>query len=215
MNFKTIIDFIFPSTCVICGKISKNFLCKKCEKRINKYGKFCFKESEEGDLFDKLFYCYSYEKLIRKLLLKYKFCGKSYICNFFAKVLLNCEKTYGFFSNYDIIIPVPMEKEKQLKRGYNQTELIIDIVSKNAKILNGKNEILKTRKTKTQSLLKVDERKENIKNAFALNDDKNIHNKKIILFDDIYTTGATANEISRILKEAGAKEILVLVLAKD
>lgn len=215
MKFKHILNYIFPSTCVLCGKLEKNYLCKKCEKRIEKYSKFSFIEKDSEMIFDRLFYCYYYEKIIRNLLLDYKFRGKSYISNFFARMLLNCEKTYRFFSIYDIIIPVPMEKQKKLKRGYNQTELITDIISQNTNIYNGKDEIIKFRETKRQSSLSVKERKENIKDAFIIKNQNTIYNKRVILFDDIFTTGATVNEISKVLKEAGAKEVLVLVLAKD
>ena len=107
-----------------------------------------------------------------------------------------------------------MERKKLLKRGYNQTELITDIISKNASIINGKNYIKKIRITKVQSSLNLYQRRENIKNAFCVNNNI-IKGKSIILFDDICTTGNTVNEISRVLKLAGAKEVFVLVLAKD
>ena len=175
--FTELINILYPQTCIICGKININFLCEKCKKRIKKYEKYKLIQSKSFYI-DKLFYCYEYRGIIRKILLDYKFYNKSYICNCFAKMLLNCKKTYGFFSFYDIIIPVPIDKQKRINRGYNQTELITNII------------VQKTNKSV-------------------------ILNKRIIVFDDIYTTGATADEISRILKENGAKEILFLVLAKD
>lgn len=214
--FENALNFLFPKTCIICGKINENSVCENCKRRIKKYEKFILVNKNNSEIyFDYFLHCYSYKGLIRNILLKYKFQGQAYICNFFAKMLLNCKKTYDFFSFYDIMIPVPMEKQKKLVRGYNQTELIVDIIAKNTQISNGKNVICKIKNTKTQSLLNYNERQNNIKNAFCVRQIENVKNKRIILFDDIYTTGATVNEISKILKENGAEKILVLVIAKD
>ena len=108
-----------------------------------------------------------------------------------------------------------MDKQKRLERGYNQTELITNIISKYNKILVENKVLFKDKKTKTQSTLSLEERYENIKNAFKIKNINKIKNKQIILFDDIYTTGATVNEISKKLKKSGAKKVLVLVIAKD
>lgn len=218
------LDIIFPQTCILCGKISENNICNICKKRLKKYEKqVLFSNSLKIEkflhcgkvYFEKFFYLYEYKGLIRKIILDYKFNSKSYFCNFFVKMLLNCKKTYRLFSFYDIIIPVPMEKKKELKRGYNQAKLITDFLCDNIVLINGNDAVIKIKNTKTQSTLNLIDRKENIKNAFIVNNIKKVKNKKIIIFDDICTTGSTANELSRVLKEAGAKEILVIVLAKD
>ena len=219
-----IIDLIFPQSCIICGKINKKNICDNCKRRVEKFEKLKYIEKNKdiekfltcGKIyFDKLFYYFEYKGVIRKLIIKYKFNDKSYFCNHFAKMLLNCKKTYRLFNFYDIIIPVPMEKEKKLRRGYNQTELITDIIAKKTGILNGKDFVKKIKMTEVQSTLSLERRKENIKNAFALSNKSIIKGKRIIIFDDICTTGNTVNEISRVIKEAGAKDLLVIVLAKD
>lgn len=245
-----VLDFLFPPTCVICGKIAMDWICSNCENRLKKYEKFqLFKGKElnkffyiekNNDLiriqndnnlkysdnidnlfFDEFFYCFEYKKLIRKLLLNYKFKECSYLANFFANIMLNNKKINEIFENYDIIIPVPMDKNKKAIRGYNQTELITNIIYKNVNFnINSKDKIkvknclLKVKQNKTQSTLNSKERLQNVKNVFKI---KNIDlkNKNIIIFDDICTTGATVNEISRILKLAGVNKILVLVIAKD
>ena len=75
--------------------------------------------------------------------------------------------------------------------------------------------IIKKINNKKQSKLKKSERIENVKNVYEIINKEKIVNKRIILFDDIYTTGNTVNEISKLLKENGAKEIIVLTIAKD
>ena len=139
-----------------------------------------------------------------------------YISNFFTHILLNNEKVNKIIKNYDIIIPVPMEKMKKIKRGYNQTELITNLLKKYWKDIEiNENLLMKNKDTQTQSTLRLKERHENVKNAFEIGNKNKLKNKNVILFDDIYTTGATANEISRILKNIGVNKILVFVLAKD
>lgn len=233
-----LLDIIFPPTCIICGKINENYVCINCEKRFEKYKKFNvidnqklikdkyninlenFRQkfyfyNENKYYWEKLLYCFDYKGIIRKYIIKYKFKGNPYISNFFASQILNNKKYSEIFRLYDIIISVPMDKNKKHKRGYNQTELITKIISKKTGILEKSNVLFKPKQIRTQSTLNKENRKNNIKNAYFVNNKINIKNKKVILLDDIYTTGATVNEISKKLKEAGAKEILVLVIAKD
>lgn len=118
-----------------------------------------------------------------------------------------------------------MYKEKKKQRGYNQTELILKKIFESENLKENQKlkfkvkldlDILeKIKNTKMQSSLSKTLRKENIKNAFLVNNKEKIKNKKIIIFDDIYTTGETTKEISRILKESCVKEILIFVIAKD
>lgn len=107
-----------------------------------------------------------------------------------------------------------MSPKKQNIRGYNQTEIITRILA-NKTGIREENALYKTRNTKTQSLLNDRQRIKNIEDAFCIKNTDLVKNKNILLFDDIYTTGATVNEISKVLKKAGAKNVFVLVLAKD
>ena len=147
-------------------------------------------------------------------MINFKFESSPYISNFFAENILKDKILCRNLVNYDIIIPVPMSKYKLKQRGYNQTELISKKLSKTLKITEEKI-LLKKDNIKTQSKLLKTGRSRNIRGAFYIIENEKIKNKKIILLDDIYTTGATIRECTKILKEAGAKDILVLVIAKD
>lgn len=116
---------------------------------------------------------------------------------------------------YDIIIPVPMSRKKLAQRGYNQSELIASKISRYSKIQLQKDIIIKVKENKTQSTLNKIQRLENIKNVYKIKNKQKIKAKNILLFDDIYTTGATVNECAKILKQAGAKTVNVLTIAKD
>lgn len=234
-----VLNFLFPPSCIICGKRDIHYICKMCEKRFEKYRKYneidnikLFKNKMKSDeneakkkqyylinnqkfYWDKLLYAFEYKGIVRKYILEYKFGSKPYISNFFAYELLKSKKVYEILKFCDIIIPVPLDKKKQKQRGYNQSELITKILSQKSG-LNTQNILLKIKHTKTQSLLENSERKKNVENAFCIKNPELVKNKKVIIFDDIFTTGATANEISKILKEAGgAKSVFILVIAKD
>lgn len=118
---------------------------------------------------------------------------------------------------YDIILIVPISKQRKKERGYNQSELIAKEISKIISVKIAKNKIIKIKNIQPQSTLNKQQRAENIKQAYKLKNVENIKNKKILIFDDIYTTGSTVNECARILNEAGInrKNIGVLTIAKD
>ena len=117
------------------------------------------------------------------------------------------------FGSYDIIGAVPINKERQKERGYNQSTLIAKDLARYIPNLIYKEILKKTINNKRQSELKKEERLKNVKNVYEIQNSEIIQDKKVILFDDIYTTGSTVNECSRVLKENGAKEILILTLA--
>lgn len=123
------------------------------------------------------------------------------------------KKYVELFGSYDIISAVPIHKKRKHDRGYNQSELIAKELAKNIPNIIYKNILKKTINNQRQSELKKEERLENVKNVYQIQNRQIIENKRIVLFDDIYTTGSTVNECSRVLKENGAKEILVLTLA--
>ena len=223
------LDFIFPPVCVICGKIDKNWICENCNEKLEKYrekrvltkiedlkfvsrGKTVYKKP----YFDEQYYIFSYKKLIRKLIIKFKFSDASYISHFFANEIFRDKKINDIFLSYDIMCLVPMDKKSKNLRGYNQTELMLRKFANCSKAINIEFDLLrKSRKTKTQSLLSGVDREENVKDAYEIEDAEKVRKKNIILFDDIYTTGATSNEISRLLKQNGAKKILIFTIAKD
>jgi len=199
--------------CGFCGKINKECLCEECEKRINE--NLIYKiDKKQNKYFDKHIYLARYEGEFRNSILNYKFNEKSYMYKTFAKLILKNEKICEILKTYDIITEVPIHRLRKNERGYNQSTLIAKEISKYIKELEYRRLLLKNKNNSHQSLLKKEERLDNVKNVYVMQKEQTIKNKRIILFDDIYTTGNTANECSRILKENNAKEILVLTLAR-
>lgn len=212
---KKLESIVFPPCCAICGKLNSKKCCKDCEKRINSQLNLNI-ENKAGYYFEKHMYLFKYKNEIRNLILDYKFRDKSYLYELFAKIITKNEKICGILEKYDIIIPVPIHKKRKKQRGYNQSELVARQISKNiANLQLGNKAFIKIKNNKPQSTLNKKQRKQNVKNVYKLENKGKIENKNIVLFDDIYTTGNTANEIAKILKQNGANKILVLTIAKD
>ena len=236
-----ITNLIYPQTCGICGKIIPKSICPKCNIELKKQAKINIiaedeiKENLEKKYFSELMYIFKYEGQIRKLILDYKFNEKSYMYKTFVNFLLNNEKIFEKIKKYDKIIPVPISKKRYKERGYNQSLLIakeiVSQISKSRLETDEKNTIktskkqsnlelvnnclIKTKNIIEQSKLNKEDRKKNIQGVYSIQNKNLIADKKILLIDDIYTTGNTVNECSRILKQANPKKIGVLVLAKD
>lgn len=219
MNFlnnilKFLLLFLYPDVCGICDKINKESLCEKCNynlKSINKYKLIKYKNK----FFDEHLYVFKYDGIIREKIIQYKFYEKSYMYKTFAKIIVKNEKKYRFLENYDIIIPVPIHKKRKNEREYNQSSLIARELAYNLELIYIENVLYKKINNMRQSSLKQSERINNVKNVYFLKNRELIENKQVILFDDIFTTGSTANECAKLLKQNGAKKILVLTLAKN
>ena len=228
MFIDKVLNFLFPPVCGICLKKDKNWICDECLNKLNselKLKKIRIDKNNSEKIYKviyktnniiKIFYLFEYKDLIRKKIIEFKFNDKSYLYKTFSNIILKNKKICKLLNSYDIIIPVPMFEKKKSKRGYNQTELISKEIAKRLDITFNNNILFKIKENKTQSLLNYHERKQNVINVYKINDSemKNVSNKKIILFDDIYTTGFTVKECIKELEKLNPKKVDVLVLAK-
>ena len=207
-------NILFPTVCGICGKIGPKPLCSICSKKIE--GLSCITvQKVHNKNFSKQAYLFKYGGIIREKLINYKFNEQSYLHETFANIIIKNEKICRFIKNYDIIIPVPIHRKRYKQRGYNQTELIARKIAKNLDITVVTDVLVKEKNNKPQSDLTKTEREQNIKNVYRVQNSQKINNKTILIIDDIYTTGNTVKECSRMLQQAGASQIAVLTIAKD
>ena len=208
---ENILDIIYPKVCLECGKQGEQYICSSCLSK----SKLNFKIV---NIYNKdykyLVYLEKYQDNIRHKILNFKFYDEAYIGEYFIKFLLKNKSLCEFLKKFDLIIPVPMYKIKKARRGYNQTELLTDSLSKTLDIECRKDILVKIRENKTQSKLHEKERIKNVKNVFSIDDADIIGNKSIILVDDIFTTGATMGECAKLLKKVGAKVVCAFVIAK-
>lgn len=211
------LNLIYPPICGICGKINKDSICRKCEIELEKQLDINIirKEELQDKYFNELMYIFKYEGQIRKLILDYKFNEKSYMYITFVKFLLKNKKIFENIKKYDKIMPVPISRKRQKERGYNQSLLIAKEIAKKTNLELVNNCLIKTKNIVEQSKLNKEDREKNIHGVYELKNKQLIEDKEILLIDDIYTTGSTVNECSRILRKGNPRKIGTLVLARD
>ena len=129
-----LISILFPEVCGICEKINSNSVCYNCKEKLKKYEISSINRCNEDKWFDYAISMYRYESIIRNKIIEYKFSEKVYLHKTFSRLIINNRKICSFLKSYDIIIPVPMYKNKKYKRGYNQTELIARDIAKELNI---------------------------------------------------------------------------------
>jgi ComF family protein len=113
-----------------------------------------------------------------------------------------------------LIVPVPLHPKRLRWRGFNQSVLLARQISRDYKIPMDPFVLRRNKETPAQTQLTEEERRRNVRAAFTLNPENSVEGKRILLVDDVYTSGATVNECSRTLKKHAAKEVYVLTLAR-
>ena len=202
--------------CGICGKLEQKSLCNKCKIKLQKSA-ICKIEDYKNtsSYFDEHIYLFQYNGEIRDAILKYKFDEKSYIYRTFLEFIKNNEKICVQIKKYDIIIPVPISKKRLNTRGYNQSSLIAKNLAQELNIEYSEKILIKIKDNKPQSEMKQDTRKNNVSGVYKVSNKEKINNKKVLIVDDIFTTGSTVDECAKVLKENNAQSIGVFTLAKD
>ena len=209
-------NLFYPQVCGVCGKLEPEALCRKCEIRLQKIAQCEVNDfSKKLRYFNELFYIFQYEGEIRNILIKYKFNDKPYIYKTFAYFLKNYKKICVQIKKYDIIVPVPISKKRFNERGYNQSAIFAREIAKNLNITYNEKILIKIKDNIAQSLLEGQDREQNVKNVYKVINSEKLKNKKVLLVDDIYTTGSTVNECSRVLLLNGAQNIGIFTIAKD
>ena len=206
MFLSEILNFLYKKSCLICGNKRENsFFCSKCKKEI-KFNEFKILKTIDGV---NIYSCCNYSGIPQKLVRLLKFHNKKILSVNIAKLI----KEYIDFLNLDFtdyeIICVPLHKNKKKKRGFNQCELISKELSKLLDIPFNFDLIKRIKNTKPMYNLKIEERKENLKDAFFV-EKQNFHNKKLLLIDDIITTGTTVSEILKSLKNENITDIICI-----
>lgn len=183
---------------------------------LDKHAKFVVEKSQNIDKnFIEHLYIFQYEGIVRRIILNYKFNDKSYLYKTFVNFLLKNKKFFEILQSYDTIIPVPISKKRQKERGYNQSYLIAREIAKRTNLRLENNCLFKIKNIIEQSKLNKEERLKNIQGVYELQNEEILHNRNIILIDDIHTTGSTVYECCKILKKAKPEKIGVLTIAKD
>lgn len=188
----------------------KGKTCLTCGEPIFSDANYCMFCKKEQPKFTKCFAPFLFQEPIVGLIYNLKYDGKKYVAETLSNLLLK----YFLEKNLkvDLVVPVPLHIIRESERGFNQSELLVQSF-RNAGFEICNSCLVRTKNTKTQTALTKAERKINMESAFKVLNKSKIKNKTILLVDDVYTTGATFNEISEVLFRAGAKAVYGLSLA--
>jgi len=209
-----ILDLLYPQFCFNCSR-EGNYLCEDCQSTLGL--QLTHQKHRTQNLKDLYFALPYQDSLIKNLIQKFKY---KPLVKELSKTLASLIITHfqlldnkPDFSNFTLI-PVPLEKKRLKWRGFNQAEELARKLSVFLKIPLINNVLVKIKTTLPQVEFSEEERKENVKGVFLCKNSNQIKGKKILLVDDIYTTGATMEECAKVLKEAGAREIIGIVVAR-
>jgi ComF family protein len=223
---------LLPSVCVLCGASGDHqALCPDCRADLpeisNARCPVCLEATTHGERcgaclvhpphFDRVFALYDYVFPVDRLILKLKYNARFDLARFWGNELaarLSAQWTTqtGASRVADCVIPLPLHDDRLAGRGYNQALEIARHFARAVDIpLDGKS-LKKCRATRPQSESSLRERRHNLRNAFVCNHD--LSGQRILLIDDVLTTGTTANEAARVLKSHGATGIMAVVVAR-
>ena len=223
------IDLIYPPNCAICSSVSSYEICPSCRNSLIPIGReTCIKCGNPKSRDDPCPYClaiefhfdmavsvYAYEEPLRDALLDFKYHKSARKGRALARLLGESykESILGK-SQFDIIIPVPITQRKKKLRSYNQSEILANGMKKVSGIPVLPFVLERTRESPSQTGLDLQGRMKNVAASFSVVDDTLVRGKKILLIDDIITTGATVNECAKVLLEAGARRVVAFSLAR-
>ncbi len=210
-----LLDLFFPNRCLLCDEfiVYDSFVCEKCNAELEKYysqeGSYCgicgknICEGHDNLYFRRIISCYNYEDVVKQGIYSLKGSSKSFGYHI-GTILAEKIKSDSIMSKADYIIAVPMSKDKLRKRGYNQAYVIAKEISERTDIELLSN-ILFKKPSQTQHLLSAEERMKNAEAFYCK--DVDLSGKKIIICDDVLTTGSTMNKCAQLLKSLNADEI--------
>lgn len=213
-----LLDVFFPKFCFGCQK-EGGYLCPDCKSVLGISGFHL--ENRTKNLAD-LYFALEYKvPLVKNLIQKFKYEPfareiASDLASLIIEHFRQLEKVPDFLKEGKdfLMVAVPLDNRRLRWRGFNQSEEIAKAISKFLEIPLLFDVLLKTKETPPQVALSGRERKENVRGIFLIKDKKLVENKKILLVDDVYTTGSTMEEAARVLKEAGAKGVIGLAVAR-
>lgn len=223
-------ELLFPSRCPACDGIllqneKERGFCNRCQPNILRINNaYCLKCGKQLD-YDSKKICkdcenkkhyftqgravYVYAKDMKPAMYRLKYANRRCYAEVFAK---EAAEKYGAWireKGIQAMVPIPMYRKKEKVRGYNQATVIAKALEKKLSLPVLENAVVRVKNSRPQKELNDKERKNNLENAFKIRKN-DVKLKKILLIDDIYTTGSTMDAVSRVLLQAGAKEIYCL-----
>jgi len=211
--FTPLCDIVFPRTCALCGKTSVSYLCAHCAKKLPRAARPIVALNDSP--FSILVAPLAYQNDVRKIIHIFKYAGRPEATVWFAAFLNDIFNEYAIIPSrsFDIVTAVPMHAAKQRLRGFNQAELLARAIAETIRIPYVPL-LEKTTDRTSQTDKDRGGRYRSAAESYAVTDIAACEKKRIVLIDDVFTSGATAQACSTALRLAGSAEITVVTIAK-
>lgn len=224
-----ILEILYPARCPVCHGVirGKGDLCFGCRKKLpyikEPVCKKCGKELEKQETeycrdcqrfshgFDRGAAVFAYNDVMRRSIAMFKYHNRREYAKFYAKEMVQHCWRFLDRCSPEVIIPIPVHKKKLRQRGFNQAELVAKELGKLLKIPVDTTYLVRIENTTPQKELSRQERKANLKKAFTVKENGKYYHR-ILLIDDIYTTGATMDAVSELLRANGAGNLFFLTI---
>lgn len=223
-------EILWPDTCPFCGKVSEAGVCAACrrkadawlvkEPRCMKCGKpvryaekeFCGDCARTKHIYDRGVSLWLHREPVNTSIYRFKYHNQRCYASFYAGEFV---KHYGSLLKRwapEVLVPVPLSRRRRRKRGYNQAELLARELGRRLGIPAGPGLVLRVRDTSPQKMLDGRKRKKNLEEAFEVPETCFVP-QRVLVVDDIYTTGSTIDAVARALKRAGAQKVYFLTIS--
>jgi len=210
------LDLIFPVACLGCGQ-NGTWLCRGCQETIILYNDRPPATAAGQSHLSGVWIAADYENPVLAAAIKsFKYDFIVDIGESLAEILCRYLKPKidrGEIPDFDYVMPVPLSAPRRIWRGFNQAEILAQKVSRRFTWPLASNWLYRARHCRPQVGLNASDRAKNIMGVFAVRPDSALGRKKILLVDDVFTSGATLGECARVLRQAGAQEVWGLVIA--
>ena len=212
--FTALLDILFPPRCVFCRKILRSGCERICPDCLDDMPYTGSHAAQKGDFFSVCVSPLYYEDKVRESLLRYKFKGAEGYAGTYGKLLAECINS-ELAGQYDFISWVPLSRKRFKERGYDQAMLLALAAALELDALVVSTLEKTTHVEKQSQMGSPEKRRANISGAYSITDRELIEGKRILLIDDIVTSGSTLSECARMLLGAGAAEVLCATVARS
>jgi ComF family protein len=229
-SIKRILYGIFPKTCPMCDKVIRAdmYICSRCEKKLKyvdepkckKCGKpilvdeqeYCMDCTKQNHLYEQGISAFVYSDEVKQSIYRFKYHNRRDYSGFYGMAV--AKHFYKDIQrwNGDVLIPVPIHHKKYIQRGYNQAKLLAKDISKWTNIPIDSHLLQRVINTKPQKEMNIKGRSKNLESAFKITENV-VKYKKVIIVDDIYTTGSTIDACAKVLYDAGVEKIYFISLS--
>jgi competence protein ComFC len=214
-----LINIIYPPKCIFCQELLgydiSVHICDLCYAQLQfmKMEVMPTFQNADDNYCDGVVSVFEYTGAVKESLIRFKFYNEPSYYKTYAKLIDDRLNKLLDIDDYQLVISVPLHRDREFSRGYNQARLISRELSRRLKIRERSGIFVRSRNTEAQSLLDRQKRSQNVKGAFMVTKPERVAGKSILLVDDILTTGFTLEECSRVLKAAGAVRVTGAVVA--